>query len=60
MLRSHVLKHELPGPIRVVCPAKRPRAPELPLLGRLGLQLGIALRRQQRPRLLGRRQTLAD
>eukprot|EP00969_Alexandrium_andersonii_P361376 15457408-Alexandrium_andersonii.AAC.1 len=60
MLRTHVLEHELPGPICVARPANRPRAPERPLLGPLGLQVGVALQSQRRPRLLGRRQTLAD
>eukprot|EP00969_Alexandrium_andersonii_P166106 7339570-Alexandrium_andersonii.AAC.1 len=60
MLHIYVSQHELPGPIRVVRPSNRPHAPERPLLGPLGPQLGVALRSQRRPRLLSRRQTLAD
>eukprot|EP00969_Alexandrium_andersonii_P049971 2193480-Alexandrium_andersonii.AAC.1 len=60
MLHIHVLEHELPGPIRAVRPANRPHALERPLLGPLGLQLGVAFLRQRRPRLVSWRQTRAD
>eukprot|EP00969_Alexandrium_andersonii_P097582 4308599-Alexandrium_andersonii.AAC.1 len=60
MLHIYVFQHELPGPICMVRPTNRQRAPERPLLGPLGLQLGIVLHRQRRPCLLSRRKTLAD